>query len=286
MPYQVNKSTKVYYINLAIDLTRRYNIENMLQKYEFLNTTRISAIDTRTMENMKIFKSFIDPRAFDTLMNNIKTGKRNFHKELSNGAIGCYLSHLQIYNKMVEENVSHALVFEDDCRVINTATNFWSIMNSVIVPDNTDILLYDAKIYEFNKNNCPTPNIYQVNFFHGTDFYLITLNGAKKLQQYLLPIEIQIDSKLSMLSYGNKICIYGYDGTKFAVSNRFFETNIQLLKCPMCDMFKEINSMKEMVQADYGIKKYFITIIWVSLIVLSLMVLIILLFIMFRDMFS
>lgn len=266
MFYQINPSINVYYINLDDNGSRRYHIENTLRQYGFTNVVRISAIDTRNTDNINLVKDYIKPEAYNTLVNNITTGKRRSHRELTKGAIGCYLSHLKTYRKIVDENIPYAIIFEDDCSFSDTSHIFWSKMNSIQVPEDTHILLFDAIIHEFNTNNCLSKNICQVYFFFGLHFYLITLIGAHIALQNLLPIECQIDSKLSILSYSNLLRIYGYNGIKFAGQDGKFGTNIQLLNCSGCNVFKEINDIKKFIKNDdYEINKYYLTIIGLSI---------------------
>jgi glycosyl transferase family 25 len=48
-----------------------------------------------------------------------KKALRLFNRELSKGEIGCALSHITIYRKMVAENIPYALVLEDDANILD-----------------------------------------------------------------------------------------------------------------------------------------------------------------------
>lgn len=245
---KVTPDINAFYINLDDNKDRRTNIENILISLKFSNFKRINACDTRTIENVNKYIKLIDTDAYNTLINNIKTGKRNMHRELTKGAIGCYLSHIMIYDYMIKNNIPFALIFEDDCGISESHDNFWKKINSIDIPSDADIFLFDAVFHEYNLNNCPTNNVCQVYFFYGTHFYLITLSGAQKVLKYLLPIKYQIDNSMSILSYAQKIKIYGSRNIKFNIKNNFGST-IQLLKCPTCDTFKEINFIKKKIKA-------------------------------------
>lgn len=65
---------------------------------------------------------------------------------------------------------------------------------------------------------------------------------AKKLLDCSLPIEFQIDAKLSMLACVNKIKIYGCRDYKLV--NCAFPTNIQFLNAET-DIYKEIAHWKD-----------------------------------------
>lgn len=245
---EVTPHTSVFYINLDDDNDRRRNIENTLVKFKFKNFKRICAFDTRTIGNLNKYKNLIDSYAYDTLINNIKIGKRSTNRELTKGAIGCYLSHIVIYNYMIQNNIPYVLIFEDDCNISESYNDFWKKISSIKIPPDTDIFLFNANIHEYNLKNCPSNNVCQVFFFYGTHFYLITLSGAHKVLKYLLPIKYQIDNSMSMLSYGQKIKIYGCYKIKFNGENNF-STTIQLLNCPTCDVLKEINYVKKKIKS-------------------------------------
>ena len=257
MLYNLDNTVNCFYINLDDNHERRNHIENNLYNYGFTNVSRIPAVDTRTIENLNRYRSMIDPTAYDQLLVNIQTGKRNSHRELTKGAVGCYLSHLNIYRHIVESQIPYALIFEDDCKFVDDPSNFWKKINGIKIPDDTDMFLFDSSIHELNRSKCPTNsptnNVCQVYFFFGTYFYFITLEGARKALNHLLPIEYQIDSKLAMMSYANRIKLYGYVGTKFAKQDNKFGTTIQFLKCPKCNIAREIVDMKSMVDWNHMI---------------------------------
>lgn len=122
-------------------------------------------------------------------------------------------------------------------------------MNSIHIPKDTHIILFDAIIHEFDSILAIVPLLMFVkHIFFGLHFYLIILTGAKIAFDNLLPIEYQIDSKLSMLSYHSKIMIYGYSGMKFANQDTQFGTNIQSLNCSTYNIIKEINNIKKTYQ--------------------------------------
>ena len=248
--YQNNKiifnlSTPIFYINLNDNIERNNNMINLVKKFKFKNVTRIEAIDTR--KNIENFKNSLTPYAYKTLLNNTKRGQRNYHRELTNGGIGCYLSHTNIYKKIVEDNIPYAVVLEDDVQFLDPEYIFWKKINLFNIPNDTDIFIFEAIIFDYKRIS----NIGKVNFFWQTSFYLITNIGAKKILNYISPIEFQIDAKLSMLSYANKINVYGQNNCKFVRLN--FPSNIQSLNTKS-NMITEIAYMKKQIDKGLEIK--------------------------------
>jgi len=114
-----------------------------------------------------------------------------FPKDRQPGAIGCSISHLRIWKKMVNENIPQALIFEDDCYF---DPGFSSFMESLEIPPDFKILYLGGR---FEKNFIVPPNgiipvndrIYQHNDLNWnnrlhertTHCYIITVELAKFL---------------------------------------------------------------------------------------------------------
>ena len=181
----------VYIINLKSDKERRRLIQKQLDeigiKYEF-----IDAIDGSKLSAQEKKKIYSPQKAIDV-----------FKRELSDGEIGCALSHLKIYRKMIEQEIEYAVILEDDVEIcpdfIDLMKNFIEIKNEcecLLLGHNDDIkrdiFLYTSlwhkkkyiknyKLYRFTK----------VAF--GTYGYIMTLKGARKLLHACETIEKPID---------------------------------------------------------------------------------------------
>jgi len=68
------------------------------------------------------------------------------------GAIGCSISHLRIWKKMVNENIPVAMIFEDDCFF---DTHFLQFMETLVLPDDFKILFPGGR---FQKNFVVPPD--------------------------------------------------------------------------------------------------------------------------------
>ena len=238
MPIIINENIPIFYINLDDNITRKNSIENTIKNLNFKNYTRIPAINTKSFQNIIEFKDVICEKALNTLIDNNRKKFRNNHYELTNGSIGCYLSHLKIYKEIINKNIPYALIFEDDCKVNNTSQNFWENINKMIIPADADIFLLNCSTYD--KGEYFYENIKKHNFFIRLHCYIITLEGAKKALPKLLPITMQIDSKLSRLAFNKILNIYVY--TKNIGITTPFITTMQNLDCEKCNIYKEIHN--------------------------------------------
>lgn len=181
----------VYIVNLESDREKRYLIQKQLDgagiKYEFVDAVDGSKLSAQEKESV-----YTPQRAIEV-----------FKRELSKGEIGCALSHLKIYRKMVAQEVECAVILEDDVELcsdfLELVENFKEFQNEcdcLLLGHNDeikrDVFLYTSlwhkkkyiknyKLYRFTK----------VAF--GTYGYIITLKGARKLLNACKTIEKPID---------------------------------------------------------------------------------------------
>jgi glycosyl transferase family 25 len=237
-----------------------------LHRYDFKNIVRVPGINTKTIEKVDEYKNIIDEDAYDKLVENNRLKQRTNHYELTNGSIGCYLSHMNIYEHIVKNNIDYALIFEDDCSIASDPTYFWEKMESLKIPDNADIFLLNAVLLEEGLKD----EISKILFFFCLHSYVITKEGAKKVLDNLLPITMQIDSILSRLAYENKITIYALikNDLKIKQDNQGF-TNIQTLGCDNCNIATEIYKYIDDIKPDKNNGKYYVVIIIIIIIIIG-----------------
>ena len=155
-------------------------------------------------------------------------------KIYSNGAVGCALSHLQLWDKCIELN-KPIIILEDDAIV---SRNFNSHINNLlnsIFPNKWDIiqlnynfdsvLSYKNTNYEtcnciFNKtkltkndistfvNSKINTTIAKLNHCFGTSAYIINPSGAKILKEKCFPL----DNRILNIPFLNKIMCSTIDG--------------------------------------------------------------------------
>ncbi|NLC23535.1 MAG: glycosyltransferase family 25 protein [Oxalobacter sp.] len=114
------------------------------------------------------------------------------------GEIGCALSHMKIYQKMQDENISHALVMEDDIYI--QADQFRELIEKVeqLFDENTPTvaLFSHIKRYVNTKESQPLNETHVLHDYYrgGSAYcYLITKSAAKKMLDSLFPLYTIID---------------------------------------------------------------------------------------------
>lgn len=147
-------------------------------------------------------------------------------KPLTLGEIGCAMSHIKVYEYMVENNIEEAIILEDDAVV---SLYIKEILSAALekVSDKKEILFLDhgkAKVYPFMKN---LPERYRLAKYRKpsrnskrtiirTTGYLLTLKGAQKLLQHAYPIRMPSDYLTGLIqltginAYGiEPACVFG-----------------------------------------------------------------------------
>ena len=164
-------------------------------------------------DNFNIYKHLVHPYVSYT----IKNGRYTDSEISSYGAIGCYLSHMTLWQKLINSNDNIFLICEDDL-VSNKYTNKDQINKYINALNSWDVLylgFHDG--FNYNKKNYINENIHKIdNILLGTSCYLITKKGAQRLLNYSIPIIQQVDSYISFNSINGNINAY-------VPKNKFFE---------------------------------------------------------------
>lgn len=216
-------NVQVFLINLDRDVTKYRKSMKILKENGFDSIQRISAIDGRKVDTNKINLTWYTKYLLK------KPQNRCAHEQLNTlGGIGCYLSHIKCWKKLINSKYEGAFIFEDDLEVIK---NFADTFNQLTIPSDCDYL---AIGYIF-ANNIKKVNdqFIKCDTFTGTQGYFITTKGAKKLLKYIYPIESQIDGFISMMNYFKKINLYLVN-KPLVVQNNITSSSINYIDCYKC----------------------------------------------------
>ena len=154
-----------------------------------------------------------------------KTGHRIKHYQLTRGAVGCYISHLDLWDKIYNTGDDYALIFEDDAVI---PSNFKDKLQKSIKNLNEADTEWDIFVLDALCRDCIPyyENIVKINKFFLLHSYIISRKAIEKIKRnnLLYPMEQQLDWALSQ--HSDILNIY-------TVSNGFvkqgdFKTDIQL----------------------------------------------------------
>lgn len=201
----VNKIKIYLYMDIfVISLEKSKNRKEIFDDYnsKYIKYTYFDAVVGKTLNIDKLDESIF------------KKGSINY----SHGAIGCALSHLQLWEKCIELN-KPIIIMEDDAIVSKDFNKHINNLMNNLLPKNWDIiqlnynfdsiLSYDNTNFErcvsiFNKtkvtkthisnfvNSKINTTIAKLNNCFGMSAYIINPNGAKKMKEMCFPLDNRI----------------------------------------------------------------------------------------------
>lgn len=187
--------------------------ERINKNFDFFNIIFFEAVDTR-QERLKLYKNLMEEDSYQKLIRNNEKNTREYHHDLTSGAVGCFLSHLHVYQYIVNHSLEYSLILEDDTKP--TVYNYKEYLQYLFsnIPKDADIVLLHYILPQVKKHNIikvntalstVQPDKFQ---FWCLDSYIITRKGAKKILDNFNKITMQIDSFLAKLHREGKINIY------------------------------------------------------------------------------
>jgi GR25 family glycosyltransferase involved in LPS biosynthesis len=201
-----------------------------------MNIKRFIGVDGKTLDIKN------DKRVGTLTKRTILRNSRRSHEELdSPGGVGCALSHIAVWQWMVDNQQEMCLVFEDDAVVPTTfvADGNKCISDSFILkdPKRWDLWVIGAVCEGLSRipQEPVQSGIVRADAFMLAHCYVITLRTAKKFLEDVYPIHCHIDFWMSIYSYLNNMRIV--HSTKFKLEQAEVKTDIQNEKgCAVCNV--------------------------------------------------
>jgi len=212
-----------FVINLKDDSMRK---DEFLKKWN--NDSKlefIEAVDSRgDLWHKFAYENKISIDATTELISAIKNKKRKSHESLTEGAVGCYLSHMKCWEECLKnKDGDYCLILEDDStipedifskinKVVNEVKIKWGMIN---------LGWASTTPYQILNNNLAV-----VDRFFLTHAYLLSNHGAETLLRLHNKIEKQVDAFMS--DYSKEIIILGLRKNLF-FQNSKMKTHVQTL---------------------------------------------------------
>jgi glycosyl transferase family 25 len=174
---------KVFLINLDKSSDRLDLCQSELQKYniDFERVPGVYGKDLTTEEIEKVYDK--------------NKNDKHYKKPLSLGEIGCYLSHIKCWQKIIDEQLDYAIILEDDFKLNSTFKQFESILEQM--------QNWDYVRVAFSSRKVPIVKRHKITKEHDLVYYkkvpinmlgqAISLEGAKKLLARSNPIFRPVD---------------------------------------------------------------------------------------------
>ena len=223
--------------SMCITLERRPDRWRRFQDQSGINgldLKKFNGVDGKTLDIKN------DPRIALYTKRNILSKSRRSHEELdSAGGVGCALSHIAVWQWMVDNDKEVCVIFEDDAIIppdftkrINTCINESALLKD---PKKWDLWLLGGTCEDLTQIPGET-KVARVGAFMLFHAYVITLHGAKRLLKDVYPIQGHIDLWTSIYNYVHDfrvICCLNLN----IKPNSAVKTEIQTEKtCDICDV--------------------------------------------------
>jgi len=135
----------------------------------------------------------------------LKHNRDNHLSIATMGTIGCYLSHLGVWKKMIAENIDSVLVCEDDLNFVDDfKVRSEELMRKMVQKHWIDT----GMLYLHSTTNIPNKDAFEDteetgirkcrDVFGSMACYRITLDAARRLAKVAEPIEMQVDAFVSI----------------------------------------------------------------------------------------
>lgn len=184
-----------FVINLPQHTEKRERMESLLASQQIQQYEMIVGTDGLMLSDK-------DVNDVSTVAESI----RNIKRPLGRTELGCALSHLSVYRKILNDNIDQAIILEDDI-VFDDRFNLGTLDQ---IKSNYDIVLLGASTHDESLKISDTITCIEKNESHnvfGTFAYYITNQGAKKMLHQYEQINFPMDSWTLMSRRGIKIGI-------------------------------------------------------------------------------
>lgn len=204
-------------INLPQRTDRKAHVLQQLQT-QSLHHTFYEAISGKHIDIGSLDNFIITQRGKEFVNG---TRKKKWGLTLTPGAVGCALSHLNLWNSVQPHK--NLVIFEDD---IILCQNFKARLHELVkeVPDDWELLYLGSHIKPKILAESACPYFVPKGQVNGTGSYLINAAGAEKLRKLCFPLnENQIDTVM----YSKFKFLKVYHANPPLVTNKNFKSDVQ-----------------------------------------------------------
>jgi glycosyl transferase, family 25 len=183
-----------YVINLARSLDRRAHITAELKKTG-LDYEIITAVDGRELD-------LHDTTIVDPSLPFIDPSEPSRSLGLAAGTVGCVLSHLSVYKRIIADGLDEALVLEDDVILPADLASVADAVAGQLVGAEVALLSCDSpdpcKVSIEGSIHLPSSRVLalpiDIHQPRGAGAYIVTREACERMVKCLMPVRIQADS--------------------------------------------------------------------------------------------
>ena len=208
---------RIFIINLKKSRYRRKSISQQLDllrlEYEFFD-----AVDGSILGNEELSSLY-----------NKKWAKRHVGRPLLPGEIGCALSHIGIYRKIVKEKIPYALVLEDDTQLLPSIVQGLKKLELILAPEEAVVCLLSGCAGMINDLGTLGEG-YHLRRIASAAYlahaYVVSYEAAQRLISALFPV-VQVADDWGWISHHANVELYASDPEMASQLNeQYFESTI------------------------------------------------------------
>ena len=244
---------KSYCINLDRRQDRWQEVLSQPIAKKIPNLQRFSAVEGKNIDLEN------DPRISTLCRYNIKNKTRRGHEMIDTiGAVGCSLSHIALWKKLVESNDNVFLIIEDD---FLATEQDWETVRQIFAnyPRLADSSQWDIwtigalKCYEEIGVRPADKKVVEDRWIHctqfvGTQAYFISRTGAEKLLTDVYPIQTHIDWYITYYAQTKPFKVIHNKLVNFR--QRGADSDINLRTCAICDIPTNVEQTHYVIPMD------------------------------------
>ncbi len=187
------KFMKTIVVNLDRDKNRWRFISEGLSRYGFAYE-RFPAVDGKAISEVELKKCYCPAKA-----------KRLSHL-LTAGELGCALSHIKIYQKIVREKIPLCLILEDDAEILPALGAVVRDLEKILDPLKNDVVMVGPRAWKIFPSDVVLPQskalLCKTFSPYCTTAYVVTYEAARRLADFLLPVVNVADNWARFEKYG------------------------------------------------------------------------------------
>lgn len=183
----------------------------------------------------------------------ILRGTRRDHTDITTaGMVGCYLSHLALWQRVLADGLPLAVVLEDDAAVSAATRRHMDAMLAALPgADTWDVLLLGHAHPPTQVPSSAHPGFHDVSAWYGTIAYAVSARGAARLVRHALPIQYQVDGFMARLAKLGEITVL-HGPAAGDVRSRWFDVRSMWFTrsdvqdtCQLCDLPHDYNRVAD-----------------------------------------
>jgi len=219
LSFQIYAQTQLVYRDIRLRRMKTFIInlpEAKLRRRSVINEAKKAGLDFELIDAVN--GSELSEEDIDKLCD--RDAITRSPKWLTRGAIGCSLSHLEIYGRIISENLPYALVLEDDVELKDGFSLILDRISSKVNQDRVIMLYYQSweplQLSIFGKEELKIKDYalyrpYNIKQVITTGAYIIGRGAAERLYKSILPIRFSADSWGHFYQNGmlkDLVCLY------------------------------------------------------------------------------